>query len=73
MREYMHELVAELRRAGFSVTSATREMESANPLMRIVTPDEMHTILVKEVEFFADPRGCTDQIRFHLRQLGYAT
>lgn len=73
MREYMHELVAELRRAGFVVASATREMESAEPLMKIVTPDGIHTLLVRESEYFARPEALTASLRFHLRQLGYPT
>ena len=73
MREPMHELVTELRRAGFEVSSATREMSSAEPLLKMVTPDTAHTILVKESEYFDDPDGLTASIRMQLRLLGYST
>lgn len=71
--EPMHELVAELRAVGYTVSSVTKELESPVPVMRIETPDGAHRMDVLETDFFADPKGCVSNIRLQLRQLGYMT
>jgi len=65
------ELVERLRAMGFEVTSATQELASSVPLMRIETPDRSLSFIVSEADYFADPDRVCRQIEHHLRHLGF--
>lgn len=71
--EPMQRLVRDLQQSGFEVSSVTKEQNSREPIMKIVTPDQNYSLYVKQSEYLADPAGLENNIRLDLRRRGYST